>query len=569
MDAPVSENNRDPVVDLQTNPADEIKTTTCYMCACRCGIKVYLKDGQVRYIEGNRDHPVNKGVLCGKGASGIMTQVSPARLTSPLKRVGPRGSGEFAEISWDEALDLATSWLGDVRSKDPRKLALFTGRDQSQALTGWWASQFGTPNFAAHGGFCSVNMAAAGLYTFGGSFWEFGEPDWDKTEYFMLWGVAEDHGSNPIKKALGKLKKRGVKVVAVNPVRTGYGAIADEWLGVKPGSDGLFVSALIYELMQAGKVDLDYLVRYTNSHWLVIQNPGAANDGLIARDKDGEPLAWDKNQNKAVGANTLEIDPALNGSFKLADGSKAVPVMSLIAERFLDNKFAPESVADEIGIPAETIKRIASELAEAAFEREIVIDQPWVDWAGRKHDKMIGRPVSMHAMRGISAHSNGFNTCRLIHLLQILLGSIDCPGGFRYKPPYPKTIPPGIRPAGKVDQVKPDTPLPGPPLGFVKGPEDLLVDDNGNPLRIDKAYSWDAPVSAHGLMHMVINNAGSMDPYNIDVLFMYMANMGWNSSMNVPDTLRHLTAKNPDTGEYVIPKVIYSDAFYSETIPYA
>ena len=569
MDAPVSENNRDPVIDLQTNPADEIKTTTCYMCACRCGIKVYLKDGQVRYIEGNRDHPVNKGVLCGKGASGIMTQVSPARLTSPLKRVGPRGSGEFAEISWDEALDLATSWLGDVRSKDPRKLALFTGRDQSQALTGWWASQFGTPNFAAHGGFCSVNMAAAGLYTFGGSFWEFGEPDWDKTEYFMLWGVAEDHGSNPIKKALGKLKKRGVKVVAVNPVRTGYGAIADEWLGVKPGSDGLFVSALIYELMQAGKVDLDYLVRYTNSHWLVIQNPGAANDGLIARDKDGEPLAWDKNQNKTVGANTLEIDPALNGSFKLADGSKAVPVMSLIAERFLDNKFAPESVADEIGIPAETIKRIASELAEAAFEREIVIDQPWVDWAGRKHDKMIGRPVSMHAMRGISAHSNGFNTCRLIHLLQILLGSIDCPGGFRYKPPYPKTIPPGIRPAGKVDQVKPDTPLPGPPLGFVKGPEDLLVDDNGNPLRIDKAYSWDAPVSAHGLMHMVINNAGSMDPYNIDVLFMYMANMGWNSSMNVPDTLRHLTAKNPDTGEYVIPKVIYSDAFYSETIPYA
>ena len=114
----------------------------------------------------------------------------------------------------------------------------------------------------------------------------------------------------------------------------------------------------------------------------------------------------------------------------------------------------------------------------------------------------------MHAMRGISAHSNGFNTCRLIHLLQILLGSIDCPGGFRYKPPYPKTIPPGIRPAGKVDQVKPNTPLPGPPLGFVKGPEDLLVDDNGKPLRIDKAYSWDAPVSAHGLMHMVINNAG-------------------------------------------------------------
>jgi hypothetical protein len=73
---------------------------------------------------------------------------------------------------------------------------------------------------------------------FGGSFWEFGDTDWDNTRYFMLFGVAEDHASNPLKMALGKLKKRGVKVVSVNPVRTGYNAIADEWIGIKPGTDG-------------------------------------------------------------------------------------------------------------------------------------------------------------------------------------------------------------------------------------------------------------------------------------------------------------------------------------------
>ncbi len=170
-----------------------------------------------------------------------MQHLSPARLRAPLLRTGERGKGEFKEISWDEALALATQWLGEVREKDPKKLAFFTGRDQSQSLTGLWAINYGTPNYAAHGGFCSVNMAAAGLYTFGGSFWEFGEPDWERTEYFLLFGVAEDHASNPIKKALGKLKKRGAKVVAVNPVRTGYGAIADEWIGIKPGTDGLFV----------------------------------------------------------------------------------------------------------------------------------------------------------------------------------------------------------------------------------------------------------------------------------------------------------------------------------------
>ena len=207
-------------VDTSPIVSDEVKYTTCYMCACRCGIKVHLRNGDIRYIEGNRDHPVNRGVLCAKGAAGIMQHASPARLTAPLMRVGPRGSGEFKEIGWEEALEIATGWLADIRKSDPRKLAFFTGRDQSQALTGFWASQFGTPNHAAHGGFCSVNMAAAGLYTIGGSFWEFGEPDWEHTKYFMMFGVAEDHNSNPIKIGLGKLKARGAKFVSVNPVRT-------------------------------------------------------------------------------------------------------------------------------------------------------------------------------------------------------------------------------------------------------------------------------------------------------------------------------------------------------------
>ena len=80
----------EPHIDLSVSPADEIKTTTCYMCACRCGIKVYLKNGKVRYIEGNRDHPVNKGVLCGKGSAGIMQHYSPARLRTVDRLRQPR-----------------------------------------------------------------------------------------------------------------------------------------------------------------------------------------------------------------------------------------------------------------------------------------------------------------------------------------------------------------------------------------------------------------------------------------------------------------------------------------------
>ena len=141
------------------------------MCACRCGINVHLRDGKVRYIEGNRDHPVNQGVLCAKGSAGIMQHYAPSRLRNTLPD-SERGEGKFEPISWEEALETATGWLEPVRKQDLVTFCLFTGRDQSQGLTGWYSNS--TQNFAAHGGFCSVNMAAAGIYTMGGAFWEFG-----------------------------------------------------------------------------------------------------------------------------------------------------------------------------------------------------------------------------------------------------------------------------------------------------------------------------------------------------------------------------------------------------------
>ena len=558
-----------PLVNMSPEVSDEIKRTTCYMCACRCGINVHLRDGKIRYIEGNRDHPVNQGVLCAKGSAGIMQHYSPARLESPMRRTGPRGSGQFEPISWEEALELATGWLAPVRERDPKKLAFFTGRDQSQALTGWWAQQFGTPNFAAHGGFCSVNMAAGGIYTLGGAFWEFGSPDWDLTELFVLFGVAEDHDSNPIKMGLGKLKTRGARVISVNPVQTGYAAISDDWYGVTPGTDGLLVLSLVRELMQAGKIDIDYLVRYTNAPWLVIRNPGAADDGLFLRDDDGTPQVIDRATCKPAAHSDASVKPALQGEVKIKGGGVAIPAFVLMADSYLTDDFAPEMVAPQVGISAARIRQLAAELAEAAFANEVVIDQPWTDWKGEKHDKMIGRPVSMHAMRGISAHSNGFQTCRALHMLQLLLGSVEAPGGFRFKPPYPKPPHAHPKPAGRPDQVAPETPLGGAPLGYVLGPEDLIIGADGSPQRIDKAYSWDAPMSAHGMMHMVISNAVAGDPYPVDVLFMYMANMAWNSSMNTRGVMEMLTETDPETGDYKIPKLIYSDAYSSEMVAYA
>ncbi len=537
-----------------------------------------MKDGQVAYIEGNRDHPVNKGVLCGKGSSGIMQHTAPSRLRAPLKRVGPRGSGEFEEISWDEAMKITVQWLGPLRETDPKQLAFFTGRDQSQSLTSWFAQAYGTPNYAAHGGFCSVNMAAAGIYTMGGAFWEFGQPDFDRTKLFVLFGVAEDHDSNPIKMGIGKVKARGAKVIGINPIRSGYNAVADEWYGITPGTDGLLIMALIHELMKSGNVDLNYLSCYTNAGFVLIGEEGSEK-GLFLRDADGTPQIIDRKTGKLAPHDKKGVTPQLGGEIEI-DGVTHSTVFKLMAERYLSKDYAPEAVAGATGISAPRIKALAAEMARVAFEEEIVIDQPWTDWKGERHEKMIGRPVSMHAMRGISAHSNGFQTARALHVLQILLGSVEVPGGFRFKPPYPKPPEAHPKPFEAIAVVDPNRadfdsddqpcrPLNGPHLGYPLGPEHLLLDKDGNPIRIDKAFSWENPFSVHGLMHMVISNAHAGDPYKIDTLFLYMANMAWNSSMNTSETMKMLTDKDEETGEYVIPRIIYADAYSSEMVAYA
>jgi anaerobic selenocysteine-containing dehydrogenase len=552
---------------FEDHSAQETKFTTCYMCACRCGIKVTTEGNEVRFIQGNPNHPINKGVLCAKGNSGIMKQSSPAKLKSPLLRKAgtERGAGEFDEISWDKALDILTKRLKKIRATDPKKLAFFTGRDQMQALTGFWASQFGTINWAAHGGFCSVNMAAAGLYTTGHSFWEFGDPDWERTKYFMMWGVAEDHASNPIKIGLKKLKENGAKFVAINPVRTGYQAIADEWVAVRPGTDGMLALAMIHVLLKNELIDDEFLVRYTNCPRLVVNTPGEVGDGLFLRNDNGCPLVWDQLSESLVDGAGADIAPALFGDFTAPDGTPVRTVMSLLADKYLGGEYSPDSAAKVCGVPADTIERLALEMAHVAFKESIEIKCEWTDWAGRRQDKFIGRPVSMHAMRGISAHSNGFQTCRAIHLLQIMLGTIDCPGGHLAKPPFPKHIPPHLKPARDM---APNTPLSSAPLGFPTEPEDLVIDGDGKPLRIDKAYSWDAPLANHGLMHMVISNAVKGDPYEIDTLMLFMANMAWNSSMNTANTMAMLREKRED-GEYKIPFIVNSDAFHSEMVNYS
>jgi anaerobic selenocysteine-containing dehydrogenase len=105
-------------------------------------------------------------------------------------------------------------------------------------------------------------------------------------------------------------------------------------------------------------------------------------------------------------------------------------------------------------------------------------------------------------------------------------------------------------------------------LGWPADPDDLFVNDDGSPVRIDKAFSWEYPLSVHGLMHNVITNAWRGDPYRIDTLLIFMANMSWNSTMNTAEVRRMLVDKD-DSGQHKIPFLVVADAFHSEMTAFA
>ncbi|MCL6563235.1 MAG: molybdopterin-dependent oxidoreductase, partial [Firmicutes bacterium] len=545
----------------------QIKTvhTTCYMCACRCGITVTVENERIRFISGTPESPVNKGVWCAKGGAGIMTQYSPARLTHPLMRRpgSERGQGDLVPVDWETALNTVVGWLKEIRETDPKRLAYFTGRDQMQAFNGYWAKQFGTPNWAAHGGFCSVNMAAGGLYSVGGSFWEFGWPDLERARWFMLFGVAEDHPSNPLKLSIASLKDRGGRFVVVNPVRSGYGALADEWVPIRPGTDGAFILAMAHVLWKEGLYDETFLRRYTNAAGLVQVAPGTPNDGLFLRSPEGQILVMAED-GRVLPYLEAKGSGVLTGQWQV-NGVTVEPAFERFVARLQET--TPAWAEAITGIPKKTIVRLALEMGMTAMYHPITLPIPWTDYYGTEHPVTVGRPVAFHAMRGLAAHTNGFQTIRALFDLMMMLGTIDVPGGFRYKSPYPKAIPPQVKPDPRPEAYRPGQAAPAPLLGYPTSPDDLLVEGD-RPIRIDESYSWKYPLAAHGTIQNVVRNAYAGDPYPIDTLIIYMANIAWNSTWNTLDTREMLTAKD-ENGNYRIPHVVVIDAYDSETVAYA
>ncbi|MDP3947646.1 MAG: molybdopterin-dependent oxidoreductase, partial [bacterium] len=392
--------------------------SACYMCYSPCGIKVHKVNGIVAKIEGNPDFPHNMGKLCAKGNAGIIGLYDPYRIKKPMKRTNPdKGIGvdpKWVEISWEEAMDTIVERLKKIREDDPRKLVVLSFDVASMQYAAIWAGAFGTPNavWTSHY-FCG---SARHLLTYLTNSSFHCHVDLEYCNYLILIGGGHGFmtGLNPVlsAKKMADARMRGMKLVVVDPVCSIAGAKANEWIPIRPGTDGALALAMLNVLLNELKIyDADFIKIKTNGPYLV------GEDGYYIREKDTKkPLIWDSYDNRPKPYDAEIKEAAIEGTYRIG-GTKCNPAFALLKDHV--RQYTPEEVSTITTVPSETIRRIAKEFGEAArIGSKIVIDGVELPF----------RPAAVHPYRGAYGHKNGGHTAMAIQLLNLIMGAIHVPG---------------------------------------------------------------------------------------------------------------------------------------------
>lgn len=400
--------------------------TACSVCVNFCGLDVTVVNGIVRtiYPDQARADFYNHGI-CPKGASGMFNTYDPYRLKKPLKRTNPnRGPDEdpkWVEIGWEEAFSTIADRLRKIKSEDPRKLLWQHG--QGKYLIGdnfakAFTKAFGTPNMTHRATACEAARHVADELTWAGHGIL---PDLKHTKLLLNFGANYFEGEQTARWLDWQTtmsREEGMKVVVVEPRLSSCAAKADEWVPVRPGKDVVMLLAMARTLIEAGTIDEDFLVNYTNAPELV------GEDGKIFTTADGKSsLVWDTVTGGARPF-TAEVKPALKGSHAV-DGKSYRTAFQVLADNVQD--ITPQYAEEVCGVPAATIVRLAEMFAQEARIGETIV----IDGQTLRH-----RPVALYTFRGLSAKEHGVQGWRAGLILNMLVGSIDAVGGLMLGGPY-------------------------------------------------------------------------------------------------------------------------------------
>ncbi len=279
-------------------------------CGGRCLLIAHIQDGRIVRLETD-DRPDNLSTLqlraCVRGRSYLRRQYHPDRLLKPLKRVGPRGSGQFKTISWSEALDEIAEKFIEIKARYGSS-ALFVpygtgsynqvnGSDVARRLMNLWGGCLGTYNSYSWG---ATNIATPTVY--GTLITGNQRQDWLNSKYFLMWGwnPAEMRDGTNSEYFIRLAREAGAKVVCIDPRHTlSAAALADEWIPIRPGTDVAMMSAMAYVMITEGLVDTEFVqthsIGFDSSTIPVAQEESYRDYILGVKDHQPKTPEWAEN----------------------------------------------------------------------------------------------------------------------------------------------------------------------------------------------------------------------------------------------------------------------------------
>ena len=237
----------------------------CFMCSVRCPIKVVVSDGQVEWIEGNPLVPGMEGSLCPRGSAGVALLRDQQRLKGPLIRTGPRGSGQWREVTWEKALDYAAGRLGEIIGKyGGHSLVLGERTQLATHVSKTFLKALGSPNHFTHDALCkgSVNTACRSITGYTDS--QMGM-DYKNTKHIIFYGrnffeAMEVKAVNNLLKAMAQ----GAKITYIDPRVTVTATKAQRYWMIRPGTDLALNYALMHVIIKQGLYDAQYVERWVS-----------------------------------------------------------------------------------------------------------------------------------------------------------------------------------------------------------------------------------------------------------------------------------------------------------------
>lgn len=248
---------------------EEWVSSVCRACPGACGILVRVMDGKAVKIEGNPAHPVNKGKLCPLGQAGIQMLYNPDRIKGPMKKVGGRTSTQWADISWDEALEILVSKLKKLKTAgEGHKFVLLTeeSRGMSHELFDRFMNAIGSPNHISD--VSNASLVQAFTLTQG-----INHPlsyDFENSNYIISFGAGIlTSWPSPVEsmRAFAYLRQgrpgKKAKIIQVEPRFSITASRSDKWIPIKPGTEGLLALGLAYVIIKENLYERSYVENFT------------------------------------------------------------------------------------------------------------------------------------------------------------------------------------------------------------------------------------------------------------------------------------------------------------------